>query len=193
MRRFFTQLPLPICGLMLGSATLGNLFKNSGLPQLWVACGILCLTILTLVLIKYLVAWPSAMAPTQDPVVMSVLPNLTMSMLLLSGYLVGWGAPKALMTVIWWFAVILQFIMVGYFCWHHIIKAEKKLSMVMPSWFVTFVGIGVIPVTTSTFAPWLGMPMVWLSLISYACVFPFVMYRLVKLPLAQPAKPLRCA
>lgn len=190
MREFLARVPLPICGLMLGSASLGNLLKTADLNVGWLVFQGLAILLWLLVTAKLILAPQSVLGALKDPVVTSVAPNYTMATMLICGFMLAVGVPKAQVTWAWWLAVVLHFAIMGYFIWQHLLRPKKQLAMVMPSWFVLFVGIGVIAMTAPQFAPWLGWPVLVLSLVLYAGVFPVVMVRLARLPLAQPALPL---
>lgn len=51
MKNIIQKIPLPICGVMLGFATLGNLLQSYG-EKVRYACGILSCFLLILVLLK---------------------------------------------------------------------------------------------------------------------------------------------
>ncbi|WP_125705020.1 TDT family transporter [Lacticaseibacillus daqingensis] len=190
MKIFLTRLPLPVCGLMLGLASLGSLNGALGLTPLWALCEGVALGLWGLVILKCLLVPRSALAALADPVVTSILPNLTMATMILAVFFTQLGVPLPVTTGLWWLAVIGHYAIMGGFFWRHLWRAPKRLAMVMPSWFVTFVGIGVIPVTCAPFAPALGPATTWLALVLYAGVFPVVIWRLIRLPLPTPALPL---
>jgi exfoliative toxin A/B len=77
-----------------------------------------------------------------------------------------------------------------YFILRHLLPPALHWHMIYPSWFVTFIGIGVIPVTSSHFAPGLGLPLFWTSFAIYIIMFPFVLHRIRKFPLPEATKPL---
>ncbi|KRM45747.1 TDT family transporter [Lentilactobacillus parafarraginis] len=179
MKLFLKKLPLPICGLILGIASLGNLFKAIGLPVVGNAWGVLALILILLVVAKIVIHFKSSLADLNDPVIASVAPTFTMSLMIISTFLKAWGLP-ILPIVVWTVAVGLQFVIMGYFVYQHLLRPSVELNHVLPSWFVTFVGIGVIPVTSNNFIPAVGMPVLWLSLGLYAILLPIVCIRLLR-------------
>ena len=179
MKLFLKKLPLPICGLILGIASLGNLFKAINFPIIGNAVGILALVLILLVIAKIGVHFKLSMNDLNDPIIASVAPTFTMSLMIISTFLKSWGIPVVAVAV-WTFAVILQFIIMGYFIYRHLLRPTVELDHVYPSWFVTFVGIGVIPVTANNFIPALGTPILWLSLGLYAILLPIVCIRLLR-------------
>ncbi|MGF2385046.1 TDT family transporter [Lentilactobacillus otakiensis] len=179
MKLFLKKLPLPICGLILGIVSLGNLFKTIGLPIIGNAFGILSVALILLVIAKIGVHFKLSLNDLNDPIIASVAPTFTMSLMIISTFLKSWGIPVLPITV-WTFAVILQFVIMGYFIYRHLLRPTVELDHVYPSWFVLFVGIGVIPVTANNFIPAVGTPVFWLSLGLYAILLPVVCIRLLR-------------
>lgn len=179
MKVFLEKLPLPICGLILGIASLGNLFKAIGFTAAGNGWGILSLILILLVIAKIAVHFKNSMMDLNDPVIASVAPTFTMSLMIISTFLKAWGLSVVAITV-WTAAVILQFVIMGYFVYRHLLRPVVQLDHVYPSWFVTFVGIGVIPVTANNFIPAIGTPILWLSLGLYAILLPIVCIRLIR-------------
>jgi exfoliative toxin A/B len=179
MREFLEKLPLPICGLILGIASLGNLFKAIGFSTAGNGWGILALVLMLLVIAKIGVHFKRSLMDLNDPVIASVAPTFTMSLMIISTFLKAWGLAVIALTI-WTAAVILQFVIMGYFVYRHLLRPSVQLDHVYPSWFVTFVGIGVIPVTANNFIPAIGMPVLWLSLGLYAILLPIVCIRLLR-------------
>jgi exfoliative toxin A/B len=98
--------------------------------------------------------------------------------------------PVGIATVIWVLAVIIHFGLMIFFVSRHLLPQQKEWQMIYPSWFVTFVGIGVIPVTSGKFVPALGQPLFWLAFVIYVAVFPFVLHRVRTIPLPEATQPL---
>lgn len=72
MRLFLKKLPLPICGLILGIVSLGNLFKAIGLTLIGNLWGIIGLGLILLVIAKIVIHFKHSFADLQDPVIASV-------------------------------------------------------------------------------------------------------------------------
>lgn len=179
MKLFLEKLPLPLCGLILGIASLGNLSKAIGFPVAGNGLGILSLFLILLIIAKISVHFKNSLMDLNDPVIASVAPTFTMSLMIISTFLKAWGLPIVAM-VVWLTAIVLQFVIMGYFIYRHLLRPSVQLDHVYPSWFVTFVGIGVIPVTASAFIPAIGGPVLWLSLGLYAILLPIVCIRLLR-------------
>ncbi|WP_179394130.1 TDT family transporter [Lacticaseibacillus absianus] len=190
MKTFLTRLPLPVCGLMLGLASLGRLNASLAMPAGDWLCSGLALLLWVMILLKLVLAPRSFVAGLADPVITSVMPNLTMATMLLAVCGQTYGLPHPIALALWLTAVVGHYAIMGVFLVRHLWLAPKHLAMVMPSWFVAFVGIGVIPLTCGPFAPQVGLPTTWLALGLYAGVFPLVLWRMLRVPLPVAAQPL---
>lgn len=189
MKSFLKEIPVPICGLILGIASLGNLLIGNGLLILGNTAGIIATLLILFMIIKVMVLLKNSFTNMWDPIVASVAPTFTMALMILSGFWKRWGLGMA-SNLVWLVAVILQFFLIGVFVYVHLMKKRVKLHHVYPSWFVTFVGIGVIPVTANEFFPFLGVPLLQLSLLTYGIMFPIVCFRLIRHRLPAATKPL---
>ena len=77
-------------------------------------------------------------------------------------------------------AVILHFILMIYFVAVHIFPTKIELEHIYPSWFITFVGIGVIPNTSQLFINELGKIVFWVALFFYLLLLPILIKRITK-------------
>lgn len=189
MKSFLKEIPIPICGLILGISSLGNLLTSDKLFILGNLAGIIATILMIFMVVKIMVLLRNSFTKMWDPIIASVAPTFTMALMILSGIWKRWGL-GVISNAVWVIAVILQFFLIGVFVYVHLIKKRVKLYHVYPSWFVTFVGIGVIPVTANQFFPSLGAPILQLSLLTYGIMFPIVCFRLVRHKLPIPTKPL---
>ncbi len=84
MNNIVKKLPLPITGLMLGLAVLGNLIQSysNGLRTVF---GIISGIILVLVLIKIFTLTKGVKEALENPVVASVFPTLSRASMVLAG------------------------------------------------------------------------------------------------------------
>ena len=190
MRSFLKRLPLPMAGLTLGLASLGNLYKLAGWQLVGNLTGGLAALLFGLILLKICLTPLHAAKSLQDPIIASVSPTFSMTLMILCTYLTAWGMPVGIATVIWVLAVIIHFGLMIFFVSRHLLPQQKEWQMIYPSWFVTFVGIGVIPVTSGKFVPALGQPLFWLAFVIYVAVFPFVLHRVRTIPLPEATQPL---
>jgi len=126
--------------------------------------GGISLFILVIFALKIILDFRYAQREWRVHVPLSVLPTATMTLILLSSYLVPWrpaDVPNApiFALILWFSAITLQLFVMGLFYYRFIIKkpaAEPKpdctpgsrLKAVFPSWFIVGVGIVVVSVTT---------------------------------------------
>ena len=85
----------------------------------------------------------------------------------------------AWINVLWIGAVILHFILMIYFVAVHIFPTKIELEHIYPSWFITFVGIGVIPNTLNCLSmSW--EKLFWVALFFYLLLLPILIKRITK-------------
>lgn len=186
MKKVIRNIPIPICGLILGLVSIGNLFKTFGKLPVAYLFGFMGMALM-LILCGKLVRHPrQIIEELKSPVVASVAPTFSMSWMVISTYFELWGWHQLAFTV-WVLAIIIHFILMGYFIKHFIFDQPFQIQIILPSWFVTFIGIGVIPVTSPSFNPQFGVWVFWIGLGLYVALLPVVFYRIFKYKLAEQA------
>lgn len=173
MNNIVKKLPLPITGLMLGLAVLGNLIQSysNGLRTVF---GIISGIILVLVLIKIFTLTKGVKEALENPVVASVFPTLSMAIMVLAGYLKPLNAQFAL--IFWFVGILLHIILMIWFTKKFVLNFNIK--KVFPSWFIVYVGIAVASVTAGAFEMQsLGKIAFYFALISYLVLLPIVLKR----------------
>lgn len=198
MKRFLKELPLPICGVMLGLAALGNLLQAvltnlCGAPAagnaLHTLCGVLASLILLALILKIVCCFAGVKEAMQNSVVGSVSGTLPMALMLLSVYwkpALGGGA-KA----IWFFAIALHGILIVWFTYKFF--RRPKLENIFASYFIVYVGIVVAAVSAPAYGmEKLGAGTFWFGLVCLLLLLILVTVRYVKVPVKEPAKPLVC-
>lgn len=173
------KLPMAICGMILGIASLGNLFISLQMPTIGLTFGILSMVLMFLVLLKVLLTFNHAVQEITNPISAATLPTFTMALMVIATYWGNWGF-HTFGLIIWCVAIVVQLTITSVFVYLHLIKATIGIERVYPSWFVTFVGFGVAPVTASQFIPSVGRALLYLALGLYVILLPIVIYRLVK-------------
>ncbi|MEY8445553.1 TDT family transporter [Enterococcus ratti] len=191
MKNFLKVIPIPICGLILGLASLGNLFKEYHLIRLGNVIGGISIILLSLMLIKLFLLFEHTKKMLHDPIIASVSPTFTMSLMVVCTYFASFSSIAPLVRWIWLCAVIFQVILVFYFTYHHVIKADLSIEAIYPSWFIIYVGFGVITVTAGNFYPIIGQIFFWLSLTCYVFLLPIIIHRIFFVRnMAHPTLPL---
>lgn len=186
MGQIIKKLPIPIVGLMLGLAALGNVvqsYSNTIRSVFGLCAGI----ILILVLVKIVMYTKGVKEALQNPVVASVFPTLSMGIMLISTYLKPYIGQAAF--IIWIIGVLLHIILMIQFAKNYIVGFNIK--KVFPSWFIVYVGIAVASVTSPAFEMQaFGKIAFWFALVSYFVLLPIVLKRVfIVKEIPEPALP----
>lgn len=198
MKRFLNDLPLPVCGVMLGLAALGNLlqavFANllsapAAGSALHTLCGVLASLILLALVLKIACCFDGVKEAMRNPVTASVSGTISMALMLLSVYwkpVLGGGA-KA----VWFFAVGLHAALIVWFT----LKFFRgfRLENVFASYYIVYVGIVVAAISAPAYGmEKLGAAAFWFGFGCLLVLLVLVTIRYVKIPVKEPAKPLVC-
>lgn len=186
MNQILKKYPIPVCGLMLGLAALGNLVQSHG--EIYRSIfGALSAILFILMIIK-MVKYPCDIAESlNNPVVASVFPTFSMAIMLLSTYLKPYSASLAL--VVWIIGIVLHVVLILWFTKKYVFSF--KIEQVFPSWFVVYVSIAVASVTGAAFKmTTMGKIAFWFGFITYIILLPLVIYRVLKVKkMPEPALP----
>lgn len=186
MKDLMKKLPIPISGLMLALAAIGNLVQSYG-DNYRYAFGAISATILILLTAKLLM-FPKALSEgLENPVVASVIPTFSMGIMILSTYLKVFNGSMAF--GLWIIGLVIHIILMISFAKKYLIKFNIK--KVFPSYFVVYVGIVVASVTAPLHnMASLGQAIFWFGFIAYLALLPFVIYRVfVTKEIPEPAIP----
>ena len=189
MKKIIQKVPVPLCGVMLGFAALGNLLQSYGEGIRYV-CGIIAALLLVLILLK-LVLFPDMIKEDlQNPIMASVSATFPMALMLLSTYVKPWIGAVA--KYIWLFAIILHLILIIYFTIKFIIKLQ--IPKLFASYFIVYVGIVVAAVTAPAFeAISIGTAAFWFGFATLLLLLVLVTIRYIKFKqIPEPAQPLIC-
>lgn len=189
MKDTIKKVPVPLCGVMLGLAALGNLLQSYSEGIRYV-CGIFAAFLLVLVLLKLIMFPQMIKEDMKNPIMASVAGTFPMALMLLSTYIkpfIGKGA-----YYIWLFAIALHVVLIVYFT----VKFIAKLQMpkVFASYFIVYVGIVVASVTAPAYEKTsIGTAAFWFGFVTLVLLLILVTYRYVKFKeVPDPAKPLIC-
>lgn len=136
MDLFLKKYPIPVVGLMLGLAAVGNLIQSYG-EMYRNIFGLISAILLVLMVVKILKFLENLKENLDNPVVASVFLTFFMGIMLLSTYIKTISASFAFR--LWFVGLILWFTKRYTF--------NFKIKQVFPSWFVVYVGIVVASVT----------------------------------------------
>lgn len=186
MNQVIKKLPVPIVGLMLALAAAGNLVLSYGNIYRNIF-GVLSAIILVLMIIK-IIKYPKGVAESsENPVVASTFPTLSMGIMLLATYIKPFAQTVAF--GVWIIGLVLHAVLIINFTKKYVFNFNIK--KVFPSWFIVYVGIVVGSVTAPAFNMIsLGKALFWFGIISYIILLPIVLKRVFKVKeIPEPALP----
>ncbi|MEO2237977.1 TDT family transporter [Dorea sp. YH-dor226] len=189
MKDIIKKVPIPLCGVMLGLAALGNLLQSYG-EGIRSVCGIVAAFLLILVLLKLIMFPQMIKEDMQNPIMASVSGTFPMALMLLSTYVKPFIGPAAM--YIWYFAILLHIVLIVYFTVKFILKLQ--LPKVFASYYIVYVGIAVAAVTAPAYEKTgIGSIAFWFGFVTLILLLVLVTIRYVKCPqVPEPAQPLIC-
>lgn len=190
MKDIIKKVPIPLCGVMLGLAALGNLLQSYS-EGIRYFCGILAAFLLVLILLKLIMFPKMIKEDMNNPIMASVAGTFPMALMLLSVYVKPFIGSAAY--VIWLLAICLHVILIIYFTVKFLLKLQ--MPKVFASYFIVYVGIVVASVTAPAYEKTasIGTAAFWFGFITLILLLVLVTYRYVKFKeVPDPAKPLIC-
>ena len=190
MKDTIKKVPIPLCGVMLGLAALGNLLQSYS-ESIRYICGILAAFLLVLVLLKLIMFPKVVREDMNNPIMASVSGTFPMALMLLSVYVKPFIGKVAYF--IWLLAICLHVILIIYFTVKFLLKLQ--MPKVFASYFIVYVGIAVASVTAPAYEKTasVGTAAFWFGFITLILLLVLVTYRYVKFQeVPDPAKPLIC-
>ncbi len=180
------KVPIPICGVMLGTAALGNLLQSYS-EGLRLICGTAAVILLLFVLLK-LIRYPGMIREDmRSPVLAGVAGTFPMALMILSTYVKPVFGQMAY--YIWLLAIALHLMLIIYFTIRFVFHFDIK--NVFTSWYVVYVGIGSAGVTAAAFErTGIGTASFWFALVTFIPLLVIVSDRYLKHQVPDPLKPL---
>ena len=189
MKNVIKKVPVPLSGVMLGLAALGNLLQSYS-EGVRYFCGILAGLLLILLILKLILFPGMIKEDMKNPIMTSVAATFPMALMLLSTYVNPFIGNAAF--AVWILAILLHIVMILYFTVIFIVKLQ--MPKVFASYFIVYVGIAVAAVTAPAFGRLtIGAAAFWFGLISLVVLLILVTYRYINFKeIPEPAKPLIC-
>ena len=183
------KIPLPITGVMLGFAALGNLLQSYS-DTLRLGCGIIATFIGLIILLKIIFYPKQWVEDMQQPITASVFGTFSMAIMLLSVYAKPLFGKNAV--IIWYIGLAIHILLILYFTFKFVLKFDLK--KVFASYFIVYVGIAVASVSAPAFEQTLiGTYTFWFAFITFILLLFVVGYRYLKYrDIPEPARPLFC-
>lgn len=183
------KVPLPIAGVMLSLAVLGNLLQSYA-EGIRMVCGVLSVVLGILLLIK-LISYPQMIKEDmKNPIMASVSATFPMALMLLSVYAKPYIGKASL--YFWYAAIALHIALIIYFTVRFLFHLEIK--KVYASYFIPYVGIAVAAITAPAYEKIaVGKAAFWFAFLCFLFLFVLISYRyLTEKEIPPPAKPLFC-
>ena len=183
-------LPIPIAGLVLALLCLGNLLYDIH-PGLKILFGGLGCIFLALIMLKAIFYFDAVRQDFQNPVIVSSSGTFSMSLMILSTYLIPYTASIAY--ALWIIGIALHIMLMIYFTCRFIIR-DFDITNVYPTYWIVFVGITMGAITSQTHAvEEIGFLFFAIGFLAMVLTLPLVVYRYVKYPeIPDMNKPLIC-
>lgn len=185
MSNFLKKIPMPIVGVMLAFATLGNLVQSYGEIYRTIL-GTISALLFVVVTIKFASNFKGLLDDLNTPVGASVFPTYSMCIMLLATYIKPFHSGMAY--IVWLLGILLHVLLMVRFTMQYVMKFNIK--QVLPSWFIVYVGIAVASVTGKAFQPLIGQIAFGFALISYLVLLLIVGKRIFIIKeIPEPALP----
>ncbi len=189
MKDTIKKVPIPLCGVMLGVAALGNLLQSYS-EGVRYACGIVAAALLILIILKLIMFPKSIKEDMQNPIMASVAGTFSMALMLLSVYVKPFIGQFAY--YIWLFAIALHLVLIIYFTIKFIFKLQ--MPKVFASYYIVYVGIAVAAITAPAYEKLgIGSLAFKFGFVCLVALLILVTIRYVKYKeVPEPAQPLFC-
>lgn len=162
MNTFFKKIPMPMVGVMLALAVLGNLVQSYGEIYRNILGGISAI-IFVITTIKFLSDWKGLKKDLDTPIGGSVFLTYTMGIMLLATYIKPYNYTIAY--GVWIVGILLHLVLLLRFTFKFV--RNFNIKQVFPSWFIVYVGIAVAAVTGKAFQPTIGQIAFWFAFVCY--------------------------
>lgn len=189
MKNVIQKVSVPVCGVMLGAAALGNLLQSYSEGIRYV-CGVFSAFLLVLVLLKIILFPEKVKEDMGKPIMASVSGTFPMALMILSTYVKPFIGQAAF--YIWILAILLHIILIVYFTVKFIVKLQ--MPKVFASYYIVYVGIAVAAITAPAYEkPAIGSAAFWFGFVSLIVLLVLVTYRYLNFKeIPEPARALVC-
>lgn len=188
MQEILKRVPIPVGGVALGLAALGNLLQPID-GRIRILCGFASMILMVLLFAKTAIYPNMIRKDLENPILASVSTTSAMALMQLSGYIAD--ASIEIAFCVWTLAVVGHLTMIGWFSMR--LTRDFKLDQVFPTYFVCYVGIIVGAATSPIFGlEAFGQVLFWIGFACYIPLMALITLRYLKHRVADAAKPLFC-
>lgn len=188
MTTWLKMIPIPMSGLMLGLVSLAKLHFSLNLPLLGSFYFAIGFALFLILLCKIVLTFSDVSEDLKNPIIASVSPTFTMGTMVICSILAEQTSLQGIAAIGWGIAASLQIILIMYFTYTFVWKQKINLQSVFPSWFIVYVGMGIMPITALNYGTIFAEIMFWIALLFYVILLPFVWKR--RSSLEEPTMPL---
>lgn len=174
---FIKNIPIPISGLILSLLSLGNLTQDIH-PTLRYIFGTLGVIFLILIILKVILYPQDIKNDFENPVIVSSSGTFSMSVMLLSTYILP-VIPNIAYTI-WIIGIGLHIMLMIYFTYRFIIR-NFDINTVYPTYWIVYVGITMGAITSHSHAvEEIGFIFFTIGFIGMLISTPLIFYRYIK-------------
>lgn len=186
MREKIRHMPIPLSGVMLGFAALGNYLKSSSV-MLWGLMECIALFLLVLLILKILMFPRETAADMGNAAIAGASGTFSMGLMFL-----GVGAAfvnRYAGAALWGIGLLLHILLILYFMGTFVL--HFRLEQVYTTWFLVYVGITAAAATGSVFGMQrLGRVLVYWGLACTAALMVLITVRYVRIPVEKHYRPM---
>ncbi|MBU3104670.1 TDT family transporter [Clostridium gasigenes] len=185
MKVFLKKIHMPVVGLMLAFAALGNLVQSYGDVYRNIM-GAISAILFIVATVKFVYDFQGLKNELDNPIGASVFQTYSMGIMLLATYVKPYNGSVAY--AVWIVGILINIALMIRFSMKFIRKFNIK--QVLPSWFIVYVGIAVAAVTGKAFNQTVGQYAFWFAVVSYLILIFVVGKRVfVVKEIPEPALP----
>lgn len=162
MKSFLKEIPMPIVGVMLAFAALGNLLQSYG-DIYRNTMGAISAVIFIVATTKFICDFQGLKNELDNPIGASVFPTYSMAIMVLATYIRTYNSSAAY--IVWIVGLLIHISLIIRFSMMFL--RQFNIKQVFPSWFIVYVGIAVAAVTGKTFNATVGQCAFWFGFIAY--------------------------
>jgi len=175
MKKLVEVIPIPISGLMLALAALGN-YMGSFSSNLRYFLGSISSLLLILLSAKIIMNFEQIKISLNNPVTAGVMSTYPMTMMILSTYIVKFN--ELLARGLFFFGIGLHLCLILFFIKKYLFKFD--INKVFPTHFIVFTGITCASVASKALSmKSVGIVFFWVGLIGLIIMYPLVTKRVI--------------
>ncbi|SFX09661.1 exfoliative toxin A/B [Thermoactinomyces sp. DSM 45891] len=168
-------IPIPINGLILALFSVAKLQFSFHVD--WLAYMMITLGSIFLVgmLCKIFFTPSHIFHDLQNPMIAAVSPTFPMATMVFCSFFME---QSIFWSIIWGIAAIVHISLMVYFIYRFVLQSKVTMIHIYPSWFITYIGMAIIPLTAGSLVPLISTVIFWISIVFYLILLPLVFIRI---------------